>query len=803
MSVPSLSLSQDSSPPVSGPPLLARARYNNVAEVADELSFRQGDVVTVLQKDYNGQVDWWLCEMRGRVGMVPANYFEVFHDGEATYDIPRRSSARTKTPGGTDPLLQLEDDDGAVYDVPPPLERRPEFAGEDSNDYDLPPPEPSQQLSYVPQPVADGPDYDCPPAIRPGSARSSQKSSAGILLHRLSQTSASSGGTSGGSQIYDVPPPELVEVYDLPKGDQPAKGFEEEERGQSLMAVDIGEIMDDEAEEMLASYCKLVKVTYENLFQTVYGTDAYWGTDNMPRRNDTLQMTIDAGKQFDRALTALLEFGKGVANSLESSHDINFKKKYRSHYRGLLHKRTEILPKLDALPLNNETTTATVKSLLEVARVVPSAVNEFAVLVRVNMAVLFRSSRKPGADTLPVLTSREVKARPLPELPPTPPCQRESRSSGYDYAYIPSDDQEDEPPPRPPKPSDEIRSGGGSPFHDPRYTPPSPSRHTDLKSNSDSSLDSQGRKRNPQDHLPPLPFATVPRSPKRAPPVQTSTPSTPIRGQSPTHTPVRGQSPTNIHYTPVRGQSPNNSRSDLSIVNGRQSPLSMGGGDFIGHRQRSNCVVSSSRGTSPLRSSPMHRPTHRRNQSYDSNLSETSSCDLNEGVVGFRRVRSNDLLDGPYGRATTPSHQPIHRAGSPQQLRREERELLERFSKQMELITPSLRESIDVLLDSISVSEPPKEFVTKSKLAVVAAYKLVYVADALCQKILHNETKTSILSSSNLLTESIKALVSDTKSAALQYPSVLALEKMGESLKRVFPSALDLVESVKSRATHI
>jgi hypothetical protein len=165
-------------------------------------------------------------------------------------------------------------------------------------------------------------------------------------------------------------------------------------------------------------------------------------------------------------------------------------------------------------------------------------------------------------------------------------------------------------------------------------------------------------------------------------------------------------------------------------------------------------------------------------------------------------VRSNDLLDGPYGRASTPSQQP-HRSTSPQQLRREERELLDRFSKQMELITPSLRESVDVLLDSISVSETPKEFVTKSKLAVVAAYKLVYVADALCQKILHNETKTAILSSSNMLTESIKALVSDTKSAALQYPSVLALEKMGESLKRIFPSALDLVESVKSKGTQI
>ena len=771
---------QDNSPS-SNVPLLARARYNNVAEVADELSFRQGDIVTVLKKDFNGQVDWWLCEMRGKVGMVPANYFEIFHDLEATYDVPRSSERTTpvsRRSHSTDPL------DDAIYDCPPTMERsqscerepQVEATAELGNDYDFPPPEPL---------VAEAPDYDCPPS-RPGSGRSSLKSgsASGILLHRLSQTSASSGGTSN-SQIYDVPP-ELAEVYDMPRSSHPARGFEEEEKGQALLAVDIQQIMDDEAEEMLGSYCKLVKVTYENLFQTVYGSDAYWGTDNKPRRSETLQKTVQATKHFDRAMTALLEFGKGVANSLESSHDTNFKRKYASHYRGLLQKRQDILSKLDSLSLNNETTTATVKSLLENARTVPNLVNEFAVLVTVNKAVLFRSSSKP-AENLPVITKSEVKVRPLPELPPTPPFQpREARrSSGYDYAFIPNEEQE--PPPRPPKPSEKpsstselhLQSSSSSTLPTRSVSPSFQGTGVVTKSDVDLSLDySPGsRKRNPQDDLPPLPYAsaTVPRPPKNK-------------------LPAEG----NIHYTPVRSRSPNHLKMDLQIeVSGRQSPLGINGGDIIGHRQRSNCLVSGSRGTSPMHT----RPVHMRNQSYDSNLSDDSSCDINDRL-GLRRTKSNDLLDGPYGRATTPSHQP-HRSGSPQPLRREDRELLERFSKQMELITPSLRESVDVLLDCIGMNEPPKDFVTKSKLTVVAAYKLVYVADALCQKILHNDTKTLILASSNLLTESIKCLVSDTKSAALQSPSVLALEKMGESLKQVFPSALELVESVKSTSTSV
>ena len=734
--------------------------------------------------------------------MVPANYFEIFHDSEATYDIPK-SSAKNIPLGlrslGTNSPPD-EDDGEATYDIPPPAEL--DLAAEEGNDYDFPPPEAQEAI----------PDYDCPT----GSARSSLKSgsASGILLHRLSQASGSSEGTYN-FQIYDVPPSELAEVYDLLKSDPPAKGFEEEERGQTLVAVDIQQITDEEAEEMLSSYCKLVKVTYEHLFQTVYGTDAYWGTDNMQRRNETLQMTIHAAKQFDRALTALLEFGKGVANSLESSHDTNFKKKYGSHYRALLQKRHEVLSKLDSLPLNNETTTATVKSLLETARVVPNSINEFAVLVKVNKAALFQSNGKPAPASLPVLTKSEVKVRPLPELPPTPPHLNDGRFSGYDYAYIPSDGEQ-EPPPRPPKPSNDTDSNSSHHSTSSSSLQASPIRRTSTllaKSDSESCLDNvtPSHRRNPQDILPALPYAsTTPRSPKTSLSVETNIHHTPVRSQSPTnihhvmpirgqspthlhHIPVRSQSPASIHSMPIRGQSPNSSRTDIVMLNGRQSPVTI-----TGHRQRSNCIVSGSRGGS---ASPLHRPTHVRNQSYDSNLSDTSSCDMNEGL-GLRRVKSSDLLDGPYGRATTPSYQP-RRAESPRQLRQEERALLERFSKQMELITPSLRESVDILLESINVTEPPKEFVTKSKLTVVSAYKLVYIADALCQKILHNETKTVILASSNLLTESIKGLVSDTKSAALQYPSVLAVERMAESLKQIFPSALDLVEAVKSRSTLI
>ena len=45
------------------------------AQASDELSFREGDMVTILQKPEG--VDWWWASLCGREGFVPNNYFGV------------------------------------------------------------------------------------------------------------------------------------------------------------------------------------------------------------------------------------------------------------------------------------------------------------------------------------------------------------------------------------------------------------------------------------------------------------------------------------------------------------------------------------------------------------------------------------------------------------------------------------------------------------------------------------------------------------------------------------------------------
>jgi amphiphysin len=63
--------------PTQGPPPLppqpvvrARGQWDFVGQDASELSFRKGDIITILER--NG--DWWKGELNGRVGMLPSNY---------------------------------------------------------------------------------------------------------------------------------------------------------------------------------------------------------------------------------------------------------------------------------------------------------------------------------------------------------------------------------------------------------------------------------------------------------------------------------------------------------------------------------------------------------------------------------------------------------------------------------------------------------------------------------------------------------------------------------------------------------
>lgn len=56
---------------------IARALYDNIAESPDELAFRRGDHLIVLEQNTNGLEGWWLCQLRGRQGICPGNRLRI------------------------------------------------------------------------------------------------------------------------------------------------------------------------------------------------------------------------------------------------------------------------------------------------------------------------------------------------------------------------------------------------------------------------------------------------------------------------------------------------------------------------------------------------------------------------------------------------------------------------------------------------------------------------------------------------------------------------------------------------------
>lgn len=76
----------------------AKALYDFDAEDDDELDFKEGDVMSIVdQEDPN----WWDAELNGRKGKVPSNYLEIVKRGNApSAPLPPRDTGVAKAGGG-------------------------------------------------------------------------------------------------------------------------------------------------------------------------------------------------------------------------------------------------------------------------------------------------------------------------------------------------------------------------------------------------------------------------------------------------------------------------------------------------------------------------------------------------------------------------------------------------------------------------------------------------------------------------------------------------------------------------------
>lgn len=108
----------------------------------------------------------------------------------------------------------------------------------------------------------------------------------------------------------------------------------------------------------------------------------------------------------------------------------------------------------------------------------------------------------------------------------------------------------------------------------------------------------------------------------------------------------------------------------------------------------------------------------------------------------------------------------------------QDRELLFFYSDQCETHFVSLLNAIDAFFNCVSAAQPPRMFVAHSKFVILSAHKLVFIGDTLTRQVTTQDIRSKVMNSSNQLCELLKNIVMATKMAALYYPNPAALQEM-------------------------
>lgn len=187
--------------------LMARALYDNVPECAEELAFRKGDILTVIEQNTGGLEGWWLCSLHGRQGIVPGNRVKLLigpvQETSSNQDLP--TSGLGAPPFGQQKLYQIPNPQGAprdtIYQVPPSYQNQ--------GIYQVPTGHGTQEQDV----------YQVPPSGQRGAggANGPHLSKKVITPVRTSHGYVYEYPTRYQKDVYDVPPFQTAHgVYDIP-----------------------------------------------------------------------------------------------------------------------------------------------------------------------------------------------------------------------------------------------------------------------------------------------------------------------------------------------------------------------------------------------------------------------------------------------------------------------------------------------------------------------------------------------------------------------------------------------------------
>uniref|UniRef100_A0A8C7XBI6 Embryonal Fyn-associated substrate n=1 Tax=Oryzias sinensis TaxID=183150 RepID=A0A8C7XBI6_9TELE len=133
--------------------VLAKALFDNPSESPEELAFRKGDILMVLDQEKSVGPGWWNCSLHGRQGIAPANRLRLLQPAPPT---------GSDSSAGLNRMAVGSDDPDWVYHSPP-------AAGAPSRTGELRRVEGGRPRSHSSSSARPKPDWDIEVASRPRS----------------------------------------------------------------------------------------------------------------------------------------------------------------------------------------------------------------------------------------------------------------------------------------------------------------------------------------------------------------------------------------------------------------------------------------------------------------------------------------------------------------------------------------------------------------------------------------------------------------------------------------------------------
>ncbi|GMR55113.1 hypothetical protein PMAYCL1PPCAC_25308, partial [Pristionchus mayeri] len=128
----------------------------------------------------------------------------------------------------------------------------------------------------------------------------------------------------------------------------------------------------------------------------------------------------------------------------------------------------------------------------------------------------------------------------------------------------------------------------------------------------------------------------------------------------------------------------------------------------------------------------------------------------------------------------------------------EDRQLVRFYAPQLAQHTDALALAIDEFIDVVEHRLPPREFVQKGKLIILAAHKLIYIGDSVSQCVKDAKLSVQVRAGADHLCNLLKECVAATKSAAEEYPNITHVQRMVDTIVGVSRAATDLKLLVES-----